>query len=70
MLRGNVCPPPLGEVPMASPVLCHLCQQPVMLESARINELGKAVHEDCYVRALQIGKSTSSQNSPTPDTTA
>jgi hypothetical protein len=38
---------------MNSSVPCQLCQQPVPLEVARIDELGKPVHEECYVQAIQ-----------------
>lgn len=39
---------------MSSTVPCQLCQQPVPLEVARINELGKAVHEECYLQAIKM----------------
>jgi len=39
---------------MSSTVPCQLCQQPVPLEIARINELGKAVHEECYLQAIKM----------------
>jgi hypothetical protein len=32
---------------------CQICKKPVVLETARINEHGKAVHEDCYVNSLK-----------------
>lgn len=51
---------------MASSVRCQLCNEPVTLENARINELGKAVHEECYLKALQITESLISDNSKTP----
>jgi len=35
-------------------VICQICKKPVVLETARINEYGKAVHEDCYVDALKL----------------
>jgi hypothetical protein len=41
---------------MVSPVVCQLCKQPVILETARIDERGKAVHEECYLRAIQAGQ--------------
>ncbi|HUO27385.1 MAG TPA: hypothetical protein VMU61_17075 [Candidatus Aquilonibacter sp.] len=34
-------------------VLCPLCQKPVHLETCKIDEHGRAVHEECYVRLLQ-----------------
>jgi len=46
---------------MVTPVLCQICRRPVMLETARINEHGKAVHEECYVNALRATQA------PAPD---
>ena len=31
---------------------CHLCNQPVEITSAKTDEYGKAVHTDCYAKAL------------------
>jgi hypothetical protein len=31
---------------------CHLCNQPVDITSAKTDERGKAVHTDCYAKAL------------------
>lgn len=53
---------------MDGSVPCQLCQQPVPLESARINELGKAVHEECYLNALRIGKPAQREPLPKPGT--
>jgi hypothetical protein len=53
---------------MASSVPCQLCQQPVPLEIARINELGKAVHEECYVKAIQHASPVKPEESPKPGT--
>ena len=55
---------------MVSPVTCQLCQQPVMLETARINEHGKAVHEECYFNALKSAKPPAPQNSGEPNAAA
>ncbi len=41
---------------MAISVVCELCKKPVLLEKARINELGKAVHERCYVQAIRASR--------------
>lgn len=54
MLRNNVGPMAVSEAFMASSVRCKLCNEPMMLENARIDESGKAVHEDCYLKTLQI----------------
>jgi hypothetical protein len=29
-------------------LLCSICKSPVQLETSNTNELGKAVHENCY----------------------
>jgi hypothetical protein len=35
-----------------SEFVCIICQQPVKLETAKANEQGKVVHEDCYARHI------------------
>jgi hypothetical protein len=50
-------------------VPCQLCHQPVSLENARINEHGKAVHEECYLSALKIVPAPK-QNPTEPGTVA
>jgi hypothetical protein len=44
-----------------------LCNEPVKLEKARINELGKAVHEECYLKMLNIPKTPSRDTAKKPD---
>jgi hypothetical protein len=41
---------------MAISVVCDLCKKSVLLEKARINESGKAVHEQCYLEAILVSK--------------
>jgi len=41
---------------MAISVVCDLCKKSVLLEKARINESGKAVHEQCYLQAILVNK--------------
>lgn len=53
---------------MDGSVPCQLCQRPVPLEIARINELGKAVHEECYLNAIRIAKPAKSEQLPKPGT--
>jgi len=31
---------------------CSICHKPVMLETTKVDEHGKAVHEECYISAL------------------
>ncbi len=33
-------------------MLCPICSQPIALENAKIDEDGRAVHEECYVNQL------------------
>jgi hypothetical protein len=33
-------------------MLCPICNQPITLEDAKIDEDGRAVHEECYVKQL------------------
>ena len=53
MLAANEVPRVLWEAPMVGFVVCQICKKPVVLETARINEHGKAVHEDCYLNSLK-----------------
>jgi hypothetical protein len=53
---------------MVSSVPCQLCEKPVPLEIARINELGKPVHEECYLQAIRIAKPMKSGEGPKPTT--
>jgi hypothetical protein len=51
---------------MAISVVCELCKKPVLLEKARINEWGKPVHEQCYVRAIRTSKPMGPADGPKP----
>ncbi len=33
--------------------ICPICRAPVSLESAKTDEDGRAVHEDCYVESVK-----------------
>jgi hypothetical protein len=33
-------------------MLCTICNRPITLENAKIDENGRAVHEECYVNQL------------------
>jgi hypothetical protein len=55
---------------MVSSFPCQICHEPVSLEDARINEQGKAVHEECYLRAIKIVPSPAKQNPSEPGTVA
>ena len=51
---------------MVTSVPCQLCEKPVPLESARINELGKPVHEECYLQVIRIPKPVKSGEDQKP----
>jgi len=46
------------EVTMPNP-LCDICHKPVKLETSKTNELGKAVHERCYLLMVSSKKAKS-----------
>jgi hypothetical protein len=50
-------------------LICSVCQKPIRLETAKSDENGKAVHEDCYLQRLmallQSGGRSTPNNSPT-----
>jgi hypothetical protein len=35
-----------------SEIVCFICNQPVRLETAKANEQGRVVHEECYARHI------------------
>ena len=37
---------------------CSICERPVDLEIAKTDDVGKAVHEECYVRILVMKHTT------------
>ena len=37
---------------------CSICDKPVELATAKTDEYGKLVHEDCYVRRVRLKEST------------
>jgi hypothetical protein len=43
--------------------ICHLCNEPVELETSKTDEDGKAVHEDCYLRNIRVKQSTTPSKS-------
>jgi hypothetical protein len=43
---------------MPNPI-CDICHKPVKLETSKTNELGKAVHEGCYLLMVRAKKATS-----------
>ena len=53
---------------MGTPI-CSVCKQPIRLETAKTDENGKAVHDDCYLQRLmsllRVGGRGTPNNSPT-----
>ena len=43
---------------------CALCDMPVSIETAKTNERGKLVHEDCYVESLQMNRDPNANAAP------
>jgi hypothetical protein len=38
--------------PVSYTPACHICNKPVPLELAKTDELGRTVHEGCYLLAI------------------
>jgi hypothetical protein len=43
-------------IPTRNLSVCHLCKLPVSLETAKTDETGKPVHEECYVLHISLLK--------------
>jgi hypothetical protein len=43
--------------------ICSICNEPVEINTAKTDEDGKAIHEECYVMII-IRKGASPPNSP------
>ena len=39
-------------IEIREPLICSICNEPIRLETAKVDENGKAVHEDCYIKRL------------------
>jgi hypothetical protein len=39
-------------------VLCSICEKPVSLESAKADEYGRTIHEDCYALKMKLKQAT------------
>ena len=51
------------ENPTHPKINCSICGKPVDLETAKTDDDGKAVHEECYVLRLAPKQATQSQQS-------
>jgi hypothetical protein len=45
-------------------VTCSFCKQPIRLETAKTDENGEAVHEDCYLQRLMALLQSRGHNTP------
>ena len=39
-------------------VRCSICEQPVSLESAKTDEYGRTIHEECYALKMKLKQAT------------
>jgi hypothetical protein len=39
-------------------VLCSICEKPVSLESAKADEYGTKIHEECYALKMKLKQAT------------
>jgi hypothetical protein len=38
--------------------ICSVCNEPVELDTAKVDEVGNAIHEECFVANISIRKAT------------
>ena len=38
--------------------LCGICNKPIKLEASKVDKLGKAVHEGCYLLKVSLRRAT------------
>jgi len=51
---------PIGSGPASSPsLICPICHRAVAIEAAKVDEHGRAIHEECYLIALKLKHETS-----------
>lgn len=54
-------PRPPVRRPFKSPsqnVRCSICEKPVSLESAKADEYGRTIHEECYALKMKLKQAT------------
>jgi len=44
-------------IPVSYLPICHICNKPVKLETAKTDDVGRTVHEGCYLLNLKKGAS-------------
>jgi len=42
------------KTPTSNVPICSICQKPVILETSKVDNFGKPVHEGCYLRNLNF----------------
>ena len=60
MLRKQKLPSAARPRPQDAPthLVCSICEKPVALETAKTDGDGKAVHEHCYLLAINLKRAT------------
>lgn len=58
-LRHGRCA--MNQAVPAAVVTCVICHKPVPLETAKTDERGKTVHEECYVSKMKLERATEEQ---------
>jgi hypothetical protein len=44
--------------------ICDICNKPIKLETSKIDELGKAVHEGCYLLKVSLRRAMAPRPRP------
>jgi hypothetical protein len=44
--------------------ICSTCKKPVILETSQVDELGKPVHESCYLLKTNLRRATTPPEPP------
>ena len=53
------------ELPLGSKLpICLICNEPVVLESSKTDENGKAIHEACYLLKVGLRDATTTPSKP------
>jgi hypothetical protein len=45
---------------LSQPPLCFVCKTPVPLETAKTDERGAAIHEECYLLKVKVQRESAS----------
>jgi hypothetical protein len=44
--------------PASNHPICGICNEPVKLETSKADELGRAIHEGCYLLKVSLRRAT------------